>query len=456
MTTETLPTPAAAARVAGMPAVAPADDGTTLGGTGDAPARRILGLRCRNCHRLADLGPVFVCSACFGPLEVAYDLESIARTIDRATIERRAPGIFRYLELLPVEAVPARALRVGSTPLIDSDQLAERLGVRRLHLKDDSRNPTLSFKDRAVALATAKALDFGFEALACASTGNLAGATAAAAAKAGLPAYVFIPADLEPEKVEHALAYGATVVPIEGTYDDVNRLCLELTDEVNWAFVNVNLRPFYAEGSRTLAFEIAEGLGWRAPDVVVAPIASGALFTKLARGFRELAAVGLIEPHPIRFVGAQAAGCAPVANAWTSGSEEITPIQHPDTIVRSLAIGSPADGRYALELARATGGSVEGVPDEATAAAIRTLASTEGIYVETAGGVTFAAAEQARRNGVIRPDDEVAVLLTGNGLKTPQARSHGTLAGPARPGLGGLAPAIPPSLTAFERWLDDA
>ena len=414
---------------------------------------RILGLRCRNCERLVELGPEFVCSACFGPLEVAYDLASIH--LDRATIAGRAPGIWRYLELLPVETRPARALAVGSTPLIESEPLAERLGVARLHLKDNSRNPTLSFKDRAVALATAKAIDFGFEALACASTGNLAGATAAAAAVAGLPAYVFIPADLEPAKVEHALAYGATVVPIDGTYDDVNRLCLELTDELPWAFVNVNLRPFYAEGSRTLAFEIAEGLGWRSPDVVVAPIASGALFTKLARGFKELAAVGLIEAHPIRFVGAQAAGCAPVATAWADGAADITPVQRPDTIVRSLAIGSPADGRYALELARASGGAVEAVSDDDTARAIRTLAATEGIFVETAGGVTFAAAEQARARGVIRPDDEVAVLLTGNGLKTPAARNHGTTAVPARPGQGGLAPVIPPSLSAFERWLAD-
>jgi threonine synthase len=450
MTTETLPTTAAAARVAGMPAVADGDVTTAT------PAGRIQGLRCRNCQRLYDLGPSFVCAACFGPLEVAYDLASIAGTIDRATIAARAPGIWRYLELLPVESKPARALAVGSTPLIESEALARRIGVARLHLKDDSRNPTLSFKDRAVALATAKALDFGFEALACASTGNLAGATAAAAAKAGLPAYVFIPADLEPEKVEHALAYGATVVPIDGTYDDVNRLCLELTDELPWAFVNVNLRPFYAEGSRTLAFEIAEGLGWRSPDVVVAPIASGALFTKIARGFRELAAIGLIEARPIRFVGAQAAGCAPVANAFAAGADEISPVQQPDTIVRSLAIGSPADGRYALELARASGGSVEGIADEDTATAIRTLASTEGIYVETAGGVTFAAAEQARRHGVIRPDDEVAVLLTGNGLKTPAARTYGLPAQPARPGQGGLAPAIPPSFSAFERWLADA
>jgi threonine synthase len=271
-----------------------------------------------------------------------------------------------------------------------------------------------------------------------------------------LPAYVFIPSDLEQEKVDHALAYGATVVPIDGTYDDVNRLCLELTDELPWAFVNVNLRPFYAEGSRTLGFEVAEGLGWRSPDVVVAPIASGALFTKLARGFRELAEVGLIESRPIRFVGAQAAGCAPVANAWSSGADDITPVQRPDTIVRSLAIGSPADGRYALELARETRGSVEAVTDADTARAIRTLASSEGIFVETAGGVTYAAAEQARSRGVIGPDDEVAILLTGNGLKTPAARNHGADDAPARPGRGGLAPALRPSLTAFERWLDDA
>ncbi len=452
MTTETLPTAPATSRPAGM-RMGVADRATPSTDGGASTPSRILGLRCRNCQRLTELGPSFVCSACFGPLEVAYDLASM--TLDRATIASRPAGIWRYLELLPVEAKPARALAVGSTPLVESEVLAERLGVARLHLKDDSRNPTLSFKDRAVALATAKALDFGFEALACASTGNLAGATAAAAAKAGLPAYVFIPADLEPEKIEHALAYGATVVPIDGTYDDVNRLCLELTDEENWAFVNVNLRPFYAEGSRTLAFEIAEGLGWRAPDVVVAPIASGALFTKLARGFRELATVGLIEPTPIRFVGAQAAGCSPVATAWSDGAEDITPVQRPDTIVRSLAIGSPADGRYALELARASGGSVEGVSDEDTARAIRTLAVTEGIYVETAGGVTYAAAEQARARGVIRPDDEVAVLLTGNGLKTPAARTHGVEPAPARPGEGGLAPVLPPSLSAFERWLAD-
>ena len=454
MTTETLPTAPATSRPAGM-RMGVADPATPS--TDGGASTLLLEFSVCAAGTVSDSpkpGPSFVCSACFGPLEVAYDLASI--TLDRATIASRPAGIWRYLEVLPVEAKPARALAVGSTPLVESEVLAERLGVARLHLKDDSRNPTLSFKDRAVALATAKALDFGFEALACASTGNLAGATAAAAAKVGLPAYVFIPADLEPEKIEHALAYGATVVPIDGTYDDVNRLCLELTDEENWAFVNVNLRPFYAEGSRTLAFEIAEGLGWRAPDVVVAPIASGALFTKLARGFRELATVGLIEPTP----SGSSARRRPDARRWRPRGR-VAPRTSPRSsgptmTVRSLAIGSPADGRYALELARASGGSVEGVSDEDTARAIRTLAVTEGIYVETAGGVTYAAAEQARARGVIRPDDEVAVLLTGNGLKTPAARTHRRAAGPRRaPVRAGWRWCSRRARSAFERWLAD-
>ncbi len=421
------------------------------------PAGRIVGLRCRNCGRPEDLGPSYVCPACFGPLEVAYDLELVAGLVDRATIEARPAGIWRYLELLPVEAPPTRGLRVGSTPLVSADRIGPALGIDRLWIKDDTRNPTLSFKDRAVAIAASRAVAFGLEALACASTGNLAGATAAAAAAIGLPAYVFVPADLEPAKIDHALAYGATVVPIDGTYDDVNRLCLEIADELGWGFVNVNLRPFYAEGSKTLAFEIAEDLGWRLPDVVVAPIASGAMFTKLAKGFDELAAVGLIERTPVRFVGGQAAGCGPVATAFATGSDVIEPVRTPDTIVRSLAIGNPADGRYAVELARATGGSIEAIPDEATAAAIRQVATLEGIYPETAGGVTLAAAEAARRTGVIRPGDEVVALVTGNGLKTPDAIRYGldpADAAPAVAGQPGLAPTIPPRYTAFEAWLD--
>ena len=415
---------------------------------------RIVGMRCRNCGAGQPIGLSYVCAACFGPLEVAYDYAVIGTSLTRDTIASRAPGIWRYAELLPVDAPPARGLPVGSTPLIVADRLAPVLGLDRLLIKDDTRNPSLSFKDRAVAVAAARALEFGVEALACASTGNLAGATAAAAAAVGLPAYVFIPADLEPAKVDHALAYGATVVPIEGTYDDVNRLCLEVADETGWGFVNINLRPFYAEGSKTLAYEIAESLGWRSPDVVVAPVASGAMFTRVARGFEELAELGLIERRPIRYVGGQAAGCAPVATAWAAGTNVIEPVRTPDTIVRSLAIGNPADGRYVVELVNETHGSVEAIEDEVTAAAIRDVARLEGIYPETAGGVTLAAAAAARRRGVIRPGDEVVALVTGNGLKTPDARSLGLGDGIARPGQPGLAPAIRPSLAAFESWLE--
>jgi threonine synthase len=432
---------------------------TTTTGTPTAPstAPRITGMACRNCGWDQPLAIAYVCPACFGPLEVTYDLSVVATTMTPSAISARAPGIWRYLELLPVDAAPARSLPVGSTPMLPGDRLAPTLGVERLWLKDDTRNPSLSFKDRAVAVAAARAIEFGVPALACASTGNLAGATAAAAAAVGLPAYVFIPADLEPEKVEHALAYGATVVPIDGTYDDVNRLCLEIADETGWGFVNINLRPFYAEGSKTLAYEIAEALGWRSPDVVVAPVASGAMFTRVGRGFEELADLGLIERRPIRFVGGQATGCAPVADAWAAGTDVIEPVRAPDTIVRSLAIGNPADGRYVVELARSSGGSVESVPDEVTATAIRDVARLEGLYPETAGGVTLGAVAAARRRGVIRDGDEVVALLTGNGLKTPDARTLGLPTGEAavaRPGQPGLAPVIRPSLSAFEAWLE--
>lgn len=417
---------------------------------------RFLGLACRACDRPENAPLAYVCPACFGPLDARYDLGVVRRLVDRAAIERRPPGIWRYRELLPVEAPPRRGLPVGSTPITSAERLGAAVGVDRLWLKDDTRNPSLSFKDRAVAVATARAIELGVPALACASTGNLAGATAAAAAAVGLPAYVFIPADLEPAKIDHALAYGATVVPVEGTYDDVNRLCLEVADETGWGFVNVNLRPYYAEGSKTLAFEIAESLGWRTPDVVVAPVASGAMFMKLARGWDELAEVGLIERRPVRFVGGQASGCGPVATAWARGNDAIEPVRAPDTFVRSLAIGSPADGREAAELARRTDGSVEAVPDEATAAAIRDVARLEGIYTETAGGVTIAALAAARRRGVIRPGDEVVAILTGNGLKTPDARRLGLPDASATADRPGLAPVLAPSLAAFERWLGGA
>lgn len=416
---------------------------------------RIAGLRCRGCGQMQPIAPDYVCGACFGPLEVAYDYAVAAATLSREAIAARPAGIWRYLELLPVDAPPERGLAVGSTPLIAAERLGPALGLGRLWLKDDTRNPTLSFKDRVVALAAARAVEFGFDALCCASTGNLAGATAAAAAALGLRAFVFIPADLEPAKIDHALAYGATVVPVDGTYDDVNRLAVQIADEEAWAFVNVNLRPFYSEGSKTLAFEIAESLGWRLPDVIVAPIASGSLFTKVAKAFHELEVVGLVEPRTVRFVGGQGAGCAPVATAFASGSEMVEPVRKPTTIAKSLAIGNPADGRFALELARRSGGWIEAVEDADVAAAMRQVAALEGLYPETAGGVTIAAAAQARARGVIGADEETVVLLTGNGLKTPDARRLGLpgATAAAGPGEPGLAPTLQPSLAAFESWL---
>jgi threonine synthase len=410
------------------------------------------GLRCRNCGHREEIGPSFVCPECFGPLEVLYDFGAIGVAIDRDLIARRAPGIWRYRELLPVDRAPDRGLPVGSTALIRADRLGVDLDLDRLWLKDDSRNPTLSFKDRVVAVAAARAVEFGFDTLACASTGNLAGATAAAAAALGLRAFVFVPADLEQAKIDHALAYGATVVPVNGTYDEVNRLSLEIADEEGWGFVNVNLRPFYSEGSKSLAFEIAEQLDWRLPDAVVGPIASGSLFTKVAKGFRELAEVGLVEPKVVKFVGAQPEGCAPVATAFATGADSITPVRQPSTIVRSLAIGSPADGIFALDLARATGGSIEAVPDTSTAEAIRLLGRLEGVQAETAGGVTVSAARQARESGVLDRDEETVVLVTGNGVKTPDARFFG-LDGSEGPGGGGVAAPIDPSLDSFEEWL---
>jgi threonine synthase len=420
----------------------------------DAPAPpRILGLACRNCGTPEVLGPNYVCAACFGPLEVAYDLDEVRRQVTPAAIATRRPGIWRYLELLPLDAAPERGLKVGSTPLIGASRLGASIGIDGLLVKDDTRNPTLSFKDRAVAIAAARVQEFGLEALGCASTGNLAGATAAAAAAIGVPAFVFVPADLEPAKIEHALAYGATVVRVDGTYDDVNRLCLEVADELPWGLVNVNLRPFYAEGSKTLGYEIAEDLGWRLPDVIVAPIASGAMITRLARAFEELVELGWVAAKPVRFVGGQAAGCSPVATAFAAGRSDIEPVRRPDTIVRSLAIGNPADGRYAVELARGSEGSVEAITDEQTADAIRRTAALEGVYTETAGGVTIAAAEAARRNGTIRDGDEVVALLTGNGLKTPDAVRFGLEERPAKPGRPGLTPVIPARFAAFEAWL---
>jgi threonine synthase len=433
--------------------------GTTAQAVGRPAAQRIIGLRCRACSQPAPIGPSYVCARCFGPLEVVYDEAAIGATLSRAAIERRPTDIWRYLELLPVERRPARSLPVGCTPLQHAERLGPHLGLGRLWLKNDSLNPTLSFKDRVVAVAAARAVEFGFGTLACASTGNLAGAVAAAAGILGLPSYVFVPADIELGKIRQALAFGARLVPVAGTYDQVNRLSIEVSDELGWAFLNVTLRPYYAEGSKTLAFEVAEQLGWRLPDVVVAPIASGSLFTKVAKGFQDLIRHGLVEPKSVRFVGAQPAGCAAVADAFEAGSDRPLPVREPRTIVKSLAIGDPADGAAAIELARASGGSIEGVSDAASVEGIRLAATQEGLFTEPAGGCTLAALAQARASGVIRPDDEVVALLTGNGLKTAEAlegdADHWTSPEDRRSLeerlLGG---AIPPTYGAFEAWLE--
>lgn len=405
------------------------------------------GLRCRACGASVPEGPVFVCHACFGPLEATYDLAAVREHISRELLDARDDTIWRFAELLPVSSVPVGGLHVGASPLIEAPRLAARLGLERLWVKDDSRNPTLSFKDRVVAVAAARAAEWGFHTLACASTGNLSASVAAAAAARGLRAVVFIPADLEAAKVAQAHALGATVVPVDGPYDEVNRLCLELTDELDgWAFLNVNLRPYYAEGSKTIAFEIAQQLGWRAPAVVAAPLASGSMYTKLARGFRELVSVGLLDAAAIRYLGGQAAGCAPIADAWEQGADLVRPVEKPATVVRSLSIGSPADGAYALKLARDSGGAILSVPDAATVDAIRLLAETEGILTETAGGVTLAALRRAIAAGSVRRDEEVVLVITGNGLKTLEALSAD---------LGSRPRPIAPSLAAFESWWQD-
>ncbi len=368
----------------------------------------------------------------------------MAGTLTRDAVARRPASIWRYAELLPLEALPLGGLTVGPSPLTRAPRLAARLGLDTLWVKDDSRNPSLSFKDRVVAVAAARAVEFGFHTLACASTGNLAGAVAAAAAAWGLRSVVFVPADLEAAKIAQAQALGATVVRVEGPYDDVNRLCLELTDELDgWGVVNVNLRPFYVEGSKTLAYEVAEQLGWHAPDVVVAPLASGSLYTKLATGFSELTDVGLLDGRSPRYLGGQPAGCGPIASAFAQGSDEVRPVRMPSTLVRSLAIGSPADGGRALDVARSSGGAILRVEDVETISAMRLLAETEGILTETAGGVTLAALRRAVAEGTVRRSDEVVLVITGNGLKTLEVLELPP------------ATAIEPNFEAFERWWDE-
>jgi threonine synthase len=391
----------------------------------------VSGLACRECGRAYPVAPAHVCEFCFGPLEVRYDYGRVAATLTREAIARRPPTMWRYRELLPLDDEPTVGRQVGFTPLVPAPRLGRALGLERLYVKNDAVSfPTLSFKDRVVAVAISKSIEFGFDTVACASTGNLANAVAAQAAAAGLACYVFVPADLEPAKVLGTSVLGARVVAIDGVYDEVNRLCSEIAGKYGWAFANINLRPFYAEGSKTMAFEIAEQLGWRAPAHVVVPMAGGSLITKVAKGLKELAALGLIPDADTKVYGAQAAGCAPITMAVKSGSEVFRPTR-PRTIARSLAIGNPADGLYAVQTMRDSGGWGEDASDEEIVEAIALLAETEGIFAETAGGVTVAAARKLAAQGRIAPDEPTVLCVTGNGLKTAEAVA-GRVAAPAR------------------------
>ena len=386
-----------------------------------SPAPYCLSLRCRACEREYPLEPVGVCARCFGPLEPVYDTEALRRELSREAIEAGPPSLWRYAPLLPV-APAGQRLAPGLTPLVEAPRLAAELGVGTLYLKLDTANPTHSFKDRVVAVACAKALEHGATTLACSSTGNLANAVAARAAAEGIEAAVLCPASLEPEKLTATAVYGATIYAVDGTYDDCSRLSVELSFELDWAFVNVGLRSYYAEGSKTLAFEIAEQLGWSLPDAVVAPIASGAMYSKVHQGFDQLLDVGLVEGTTPRLYGGQAEGCAPVASAFAD-SRKVIPLK-PDTVARSLAIGNPADGDLAVATAKASGGWIHAVAEDEVGENMGLLAETSGVFGETAAGVTLGALREAVAAGSIGERDTVVLLVTGDGLKTPQPVAH--------------------------------
>jgi threonine synthase len=400
-------------------------------------------LKCRECGREYPLTATHVCEFDFGPLEVVYDYERIKKSLTREAIASRAKSMWRYRELLPVQNDPTVGLQVGFTPLIKADRLAERLGIRELWIKNDAVNyPTLSFKDRVVSVALSRARELGFDTVACASTGNLANSVAANAAAAGLKAYVFIPSDLEQSKILNSLVYGANVISVKGHYDDVNRLCAEIAGEFNWAFVNVNMRPYYAEGSKSMAYEIAEQLGWRLPQHTVIPMASGSLLTKIHKGYQELTKLGLVSESETHIHGAQATECAPISVAQKAGLDFFKPVK-PNTIAKSLAIGTPADGFYALKVMKETGGAAEDVTDDEIRDAIKLLAETEGIFAETAGGVTLGVAQKLIASGKIGREDSAVICITGNGLKTLDAID----------GSVGKPREIKPSLREFEGLL---
>lgn len=389
---------------------------------------------------------LYVCEETFSPLEVAYDYEAIKARVSRASIEAGPNSIWRYKPFLPVATDNVIDVGTGMTPLVKSTRLARRLGLKNLYIKNDAVNmPTLSFKDRVVSVALSRARELGFSTVSCASTGNLANSTAAIAAHAGLDCCVFIPADLEAGKILGTLIYNPTVMAVKGNYDQVNRLCSEVANSYGWGFVNINLRPYYSEGSKTLGFEVAEQLGWQLPDVVVAPIASGSLYTKIRKGFKEFVKVGLVDDKPVQFHGAQAEGCSPVAQAFREGRDFITPVK-PNTIAKSIAIGNPADGSYAVEQARETGGSIESVTDAEIIDGIKLLAETEGIFTETAGGTTIAVLKKLAEAGKIDPDATTVAYITGNGLKTQEA-VQGHIGEPLT---------IEPKLASFEQALERA
>ncbi|KAF0246435.1 MAG: L-threonine [Planctomycetota bacterium] len=407
-----------------------------------ATAARLKGLKCRECGAVVPIGPVYVCEDCYGPLEVIYDYDEIRRQMTRESVAKGPRSIWRYLPLLPVSEDCIVTLHEGCTPLVPAPRLGKELGLTNLWIKNDAVNPTYSFKDRVVACAVSRAKEFGFATVSCASTGNLGCSVAAFGGVAGMKAVVFIPHDLEPSKIVGIGSYSPTLIAVEGTYDDVNRLCAEISATKNWAFVNINLRPFYSEGSKTLAFEVAEQLGWRAPDHVVVPIASGSLLCKIYKGLHELETLGLIGEVKTRVSGAQGAGCSPVATAFAEKKDEIVPVK-PNTIAKSLAIGNPADGSYALDIIRKTGGAAAGISDDEIVAAMKLLARTEGIFTETAGGATIGALARLAKEGKIGRDELTVAYITGNGYKTVEAIVP-TLAKP---------PVIKPTVKAVEAVL---
>lgn len=402
---------------------------------------RVVGLSCRECGETYEHAAIHVCEMCFGPLEVKYDYDAIRETFTRAALATRPFTMWRYAELLPILGEPTVGTKVGGTPLIRARRLAEVLGVRELWVKHDGVSyPSLSFKDRVVSVALSRARELSFDTVACASTGNLANAVAANAAAAGLRAFIFVPRTLEQAKILGTQVYGARVIAIDGTYDDVNRLCAEIADRYRWGFANINLRPYYAEGSKTFAYEIAEQLGWQVPDHIVVPMAGGSLICKIRKAWNELFELGFLSAAPAtRIHGAQPAGCAPIVEAVRAGRDVIRPVKEPDTIARSLAIGNPADGYYAVHTIRDSHGSAAAPGDPEIVAAMRLLAETEGIFTETAGGVTLAAIQQLIAEGAIGNGDSVVMCATGQGLKTIDPLAE-TLAPP---------PVIPPTLSAF-------